>query len=129
MSEANNYRVWGRGVHASYAATSLTGEPLFHYGAYGVEKNFKGEEIRVSETPLGLMVTVTINHVPDLRIDTFTLVLPPVNLAEGDPQARVRAVGIYAVHHQNFGGPGLVKGPLISYDSEDMVGIANFIVS
>jgi hypothetical protein len=124
----NQYNLWGRGVHASYSSTSISGKPLFHYGAYGVEMNFSGDDIRVSDTPLGQMVTVTIKNVPDLRTDTFTIVIPPIN-GKDDEQVRFRAVGIYAVHHTSIGGPDLVRGPLISYDSEDMVGIARTVIS
>ena len=76
----------------------------------------------------GQMVSVTIKSVPDLRTDTFTIVIPPIN-AKDDEQVRFRAVGIYSVHHTSIGGPDLVRGPLITYDSEDMVGVARTVVS
>jgi len=127
--DANLFELWGRGIHVSYSTTSIGGAALFNYKGYGVEKSFKGNEIRVSESELGCEVTVTLEAIPDLKTVTFTVLIPKVNLSDDGRRVRFSSVGIHADRFTSIGGPNLVRGPLVSYDGTDLHGIAKSVVS
>lgn len=124
---ANQFELWGRGIHVSYSTSSISGKPLFHYRAYGVDKAFSGDDIRVEETALGREVSVTLEAIPDLATSTFTVLIPRVNIGD-DPSARFRSVGIHADHFTSIGGPALVRGAQASYDGTDLHGVARAVV-
>src|SRR5688572_8326591 len=98
--DANLFDLWGKGIHVSFSASSLDGRPRLTYEAYGKSKSFVGEEIRTAETELGRQITVTTEMVPDFKIDTFSFLLPQINMFQGDPDVRIRTVGIHATHLQ-----------------------------
>jgi hypothetical protein len=127
--DVNHFELWGKGIHVSYSTTSLDGRQRFHYQAYGTEKSFAGDEIRVAESELGRTVTVTVSQVPDLRTETFSILIPAINMFAGDTQVKFTSVGIHTTHHTSIGGPHLVKGALASYDGVDLVGVARHIVT
>lgn len=127
--DANLFELWGRGIHVSYSTTSIAGVALFNYRGYGLEKSFKGDEIRVGESELGREVTVTLETIPDLRTTTFTVLIPKVKLCDDSPRMRFSSVGIHAERFSSIGGPNLVRGPMTSYDGTDLRGVAQSVES
>lgn len=71
----NSFQLHGYDIGVSYDTTSATGDPRFTYTRRGETLSFRGEQIRVSRTPLGEMVTV------DLEVEMFTLVIPAMKLS------------------------------------------------
>src|SRR5690242_11033567 len=105
----NLFELRGPGIRVEYSTTSLDGTPRFHYQTPRLDLDFSGEQIEVSESPLGTLVSVTIETVPDLRSVVFSIVLPPFNLGEDDRAARVDTIGIYSTWLTSIGGPALVR--------------------
>ena len=116
----------GMGVSVDYATTSFTGDPTLSYTQGGKTQNFRGDQIRTQETELGFLVTVTIAATPDLSTTTFTLVVPRVNLPQGQP-VRIRTQGITTVSKTSIGGPDLVSGQVQTYQVTPLVGTASFV--
>lgn len=85
LEEANQFNVTGP-VVVSYSRTSFAGVPQFSYKDAELELSFSGADIARQDTPLGELVTVTLeNLVPvDGPLRTFTLVVPKTRLSRGD---------------------------------------------
>jgi hypothetical protein len=119
---ANSFRLMHGQIPVSYATTSLIGEPIFTYG----RRYFTGDELDIEDTGIGQQVTVVLEQVPDLKVVTFTLLVPPV-LLDGTKPAKVEVPGIMATHHTTIAGPPL--GQNISYELAMLPGVAEYIVA
>lgn len=77
----------------------------------------------VASSPLGTLVTVVLELVPDRHTLTATLVLPDINV--GDRQViRFSTVVILTTNLTSIGGPALVIGPLQTYQVVKLGGVA-----
>ncbi len=129
QKDVNQYELWGKGLHIQYSTTSISGQPLLTYEAFGTTRHYKGDDIRVTDSELGRLVTVTVAVVPDLKTDTFSFLIPPINLFVETESARFTSVGVHATHETSIAGPGHLKGALISYDATDLKGLGRSVVS
>jgi len=112
-------------VRISYSATSIIGKPIFNYKDSKGTHSFRGEEIRTQKTEVGMMVTVTLESVPDLRVTTLTLIVPAINL---DDSARdFKIIAIRTTSKTTIAGERLVKGAVQSYEVIDLKGTANSV--
>ncbi|MCW1968864.1 MAG: hypothetical protein KIH69_012205 [Anaerolineae bacterium] len=110
VTRPNLFQIRGRGLRVTYSTSSITGDPLLSYsGIYG-DQQFRGEEIGLEETAIGMLVTVTVNRIPDAESALFTMLLPHIN---GD--AKFKSVAFHTIARTSIGGPNLVKGPIESY--------------
>jgi hypothetical protein len=125
LTEANSYHVHAHDLDIQYSATSLTGEPLMSVDQKGVKKSFRGSEITTTESPLGRLVTVTLEVVPDLRAVTLTLVVPMVNV--GTHSEQVHTFAVIATGRSSIGGPRLVKGQVETYSTIQVSGTAQAV--
>jgi len=48
-----------------------------------LDLSFQDEEIDLVSTPVGEMVTVTLENIPDALVKTFTLILPTIRVTPG----------------------------------------------
>lgn len=101
--------------------TTITYTP----GAYGSESrltysgpmghhSFRGGEIKAHESARGLEVSVSLERVSHLRMNTLTLFVPDLEL-EGETELSFQTVGIHATHRRTLtGGAGatLTSEPL-----------------
>ena len=77
------------------------------------------------ETPIGALVTATLDAIEDGDSKTVTVVLPDVRLpAEGSGYGSFDTVAIFATLRSSFGGPGRVEGPRQLYVSANLHGTA-----
>lgn len=82
--EANTFNITGS-IVISYSRTSVTGVPVFSYNDGELNLNFSGsDDIAQKDTPLGEIVTITLQNIPDAFIRTFTLLVPKTRLRIGD---------------------------------------------
>ncbi|MCA1607108.1 MAG: hypothetical protein LC775_16935, partial [Acidobacteria bacterium] len=65
-----------------YSTSSTTGEPQLTYRDRTRDLSFRGDDIAVTSSPLGTLVTVVLEVIPDLHTLTATLVLPDINLGD-----------------------------------------------
>lgn len=123
MLQPNFYSVEGGGIQVTYSTTSIQGSPVFTYhDATGV-KNFSGEQIRVAQTDIGTLVTVTIQLLVDAGSTTFSLLLPRVNLMP-PAASNITVEGITSLNRfLNFPVPGQAQ----SYTVTEMRGIATIV--
>jgi hypothetical protein len=64
------------------------------------------------ETPIGSLVTATLDAVEDGDAKTVTVVLPDVRLPpDGGGYCSFETIAVFATVRSSFGGPGRVEGP------------------
>ncbi|EYF00916.1 hypothetical protein [Chondromyces apiculatus] len=124
--ELNLYELSCEGITVSYSRSGLEGIPQLSYATGDRSYVFRGEEIRAISTEIGRQLSVTLEASPDLEAITFTLILPPLNL-EGD-EAPIETVALITRHRTSIGGPRLVKGQVLSYETLKLTGVARAVI-
>lgn len=129
--EPNQFVLQGVGhsfkdTHINYSTTSITGKPIFTYKDPKSTHNFTGEGIRTQKTEIGMMVTVTLEAVPDSHTTTVTLLLPTINL--DDSNKKFKTFAIETTSKDTIAGPHLVKGAVQSYEMIGFSGTANHVM-
>ena len=124
----NMYELMGAGVKITYSTTGFSGIAQLNYQDPSRNLQFSGEQIRVTPTEIGQMVTVTLEQIPDLKTVTYSLLIPDINLARD--VAVFKTTGITTTHLTSIGGPALIEGPVQTYRTQTLRGRAsnvNFI--
>jgi hypothetical protein len=88
----NSFRLHGYDISVSYDTTSVTGDPRFIYTRRSELLSFRGDQIRVTHTPQGEMVTV------DLEKELFTLVIPAMKLSPTTKQGELETIAMLSSH-------------------------------
>jgi hypothetical protein len=71
-------------IRVNYARSSFSGRPQLSYHDAELDLSFQGEEIQQVETPIGELVTVTVESVVDAFDRRISLLVPVIHLAPGD---------------------------------------------
>ncbi len=123
IGEANKFNITGP-IVISYFRTSFTGVPQFSYKDGELDLNFSGDGIAREDTPLGEIVTVTLeNLVPvDGPVRTFTLLVPKIRLRMGD-QVSFDTLGIETIDSSGAFAPPSPR-VLQTYRSHQLQGVA-----
>jgi hypothetical protein len=111
--EPNLFELTGGNVEITYGILRARGEFL-DYRDRRRDLTFGGQEIDSLDTRIGRMHTVTLEVIPDRHELTLTLLLPQINL-EGQRDS-FETFAVRTTHLTSIGGPGLVEGPLQTYD-------------
>lgn len=122
----NLFELEGEKLKVTYSTSSIAGGPTFTFQQGRKILNFKKNEIQTTKTPIGTLVTVVIETVPDLKTVTFSLLLPDVNLQEST-KVSIKAGGILTTSKTSAGGPKLVKGAIQSYKFVNLSGTAKAV--
>lgn len=126
-TQPNLFELAGEYTQITYSTTSITGQPQFHYQDRERDVNVTGEnDIRSLETKIGTQVTVTLEVIPDLHTLTVTLLVPQINLDQGN-ESPLSTLVILTTHHTSIGGPGLVEGQLQTYEAVALEGTASLV--
>jgi hypothetical protein len=125
-TQPNLFELAGEYTQITYSKTSFTGQPQFHYQDRQHDVNVAGDDIRPLETEIGTQVTVTLEVIPDLHILTVTLLVPQINLDEGN-ESPLSTLAILTTHRTSIGGPGLVEGQLQTYEAVELEGTARLV--
>lgn len=128
LEEANQFNVTGP-IVISYSRTTLIGVPQFSYKDGELDLNFSGDGITQKDTPLGEIVTVTLeNLVPvDGPLRTFTLLVPKIRLSRSD-QVSFDTLGIETID-SSAGFPPPSPRALQAYRSHQLQGVAVIVDS
>jgi hypothetical protein len=111
-------------IHVNYATSSITGTPRLSYQDAELNLNFEDEEITRTQTPLGELVTVTLEIVVDAFIRTFTLIVPTIRLPHGG-ETEFDTLGIETTDGSSaFVGPAGAAGVLQTYRVHQLHGNA-----
>jgi hypothetical protein len=128
VRQANQFELKHGSVHILYSTTSFAGRPQLNYHHKKENLNFEGDEIRVQETEIGSLVTVTLEAVPDDFTRTLSLLVPTVNLRGEENEISIKTIAIETVSRTSIGGPNLVDGAIQTYEEFSLKGEARFVV-
>jgi hypothetical protein len=126
LDQANLFELSGNGIQFTYSTSSFNGLLLFSYRDARLNCQFSGTEIDSQNTALGELITVILEQIVDLRIVTFTLILPDVNVLPRSAGLHIQVPAITTTTHTSIAGPAL--GPNKSYSPVNLDGTAQFIV-
>ncbi|MGF1481961.1 MAG: hypothetical protein ACFB4I_21185 [Cyanophyceae cyanobacterium] len=111
-----------------YSTANFLPGSFLSYCDPSFNRTFLDPDIRLLDSEIGQLVTVTLEHIPDLRIVTFTLLLPVVRVSQSQPLVIPIAVtGVITTTPMNFGGFPMV-GPEKTYRQLSLRGTAQFVV-
>lgn len=95
LEDANLFTIRGP-IVVLYGRSSFAGPPTFSYKDAELDLNFGGADITQADSPMGELVTVTLEDVPDAFVRTFTLIVPKIRLCMGD-QVSFDTLGIETI--------------------------------
>jgi hypothetical protein len=127
LTRANLFELSGGSIHVTYSSTSILGGPILSYRDNQRNLSFTGESIRLLDTELGQLITVTLEAIPDLKTVTFSLLLPIVTVMSQSSGLQIRVPSITTTNPTTIAGPPL--GPQQLYSVINLRGTAQFIVS
>jgi len=124
--QPNFYAVSGGGLHVTYSTTGINGQPHLNYASPSISHNFTGNQITTTASPLGTLVTVTIQMTVDTGSTSFTLLVPRVNLSGPADHVNIATEGI-TTHHRFSVFQGAMHGQLDTYSVTALSGTASLV--
>jgi hypothetical protein len=99
LVSANRFDLHGRNVTVTYGEAGINGKPYLKYVSADQTLSFKGDQIRVLNTDLGKVVSVSIRMTVDTGSTSFTILVPKVLVATGSAvKTPIKTVGITTIH-------------------------------
>jgi hypothetical protein len=126
FQKPNLYQLQGRHVHVTYSTSGIDGRPHLTYQDAQQTLSFNGDEIRTAESEIGTLVTVSLRRTVDTGNTTFTLIVPTVNLAQGNHHLTIHTRGITTVHRYSP-VPAFNQGQAETYSFAALTGTASFV--
>lgn len=125
--QPNEYTLKGGNITFTYVKHNFLGQPFVSYTEGGQTKDFFGSAVRVLETGIGTLVTVTTHMTIDTGGSEFSVLLPVIELADTTKTQAFLTDGIST----HFKGPDSfpLTGVRETYNFIPMNGTARFIVT
>jgi hypothetical protein len=104
-----------------YQLTSDEVEVAFYSGNSGPPtlvlngKVYRGGDLHLEETALGLVATVVLETIPDLHTITFSVTVPAANRPQGGRAVPICTFAVHTTARTSIAGPGLVFGQIQEY--------------
>ena len=121
----NLYELNGPSLTVTYSTSGIAGEPQLVLTDADGRRTFAGVVIRAQETELGRLVTVELEHVPDLATEKFGLLLPAVGPVAVAPE--IAALAIYATEQTTPPGAAGGAGAIHRYRVVELTGVARSV--
>ncbi|HZA17216.1 MAG TPA: hypothetical protein VE844_17850 [Gammaproteobacteria bacterium] len=126
VEEANLFNITGP-IVIRYSRSSIAAMPQFSYKDAELDLSFSGDDITRRDAPLGEIVTVTLEDVPDAFVRSFTLLVPKMRLSMGD-NVSFDTLGIETIDRSGaFVPPPGPTGTLQIYRSHQLQGSAEVV--
>jgi hypothetical protein len=123
----NLYELHGGGILVTYSTTGFDGKPHFSLqDAQGLH-TFSGDQINVTATPIGSLVTVTVRRTVDTGSTSFSVLIPTVNLTAPGVPASISTEGVTTVHRFSV-IPAFNRGQTELYTFTPLSGTAEQVV-
>jgi hypothetical protein len=123
--QPNEYTLTGGNIKFTYVKNNFLGQPFVSYTENGQTRDFFGTAVRVLETGIGTLVTVTTHMTIDTGGTEFSVLLPVIELADVSKTQNFATDGIIT----HFKGPDSfpVTGVRETYNFIPMNGTARVI--
>jgi len=123
--KANLFILSDEDMSVKYFSGDADSPPTLTFENALYNKQYTGEEIEVTQTSLGNIVTAYVDANPDLNVLTFSLLVPDVNIKNSEVES-VTTIGILTNSLTSIGGPDLVDGQLQFYEVHNLIGTAGY---
>lgn len=123
--EANTFELNGENLRITYSAQGNAGQPVLTYEDPDTDKTFQKSDIRILDTEIGQLVTVTLQIGIDQGTRMLTLLLPTVTVAQASAPVVIKAKAILTTFPKVVGTN--LPGADETYRVESLHGSAQFI--
>jgi hypothetical protein len=123
----NLYQLQGAGIYVTYSTGGFGSRLNLTYQDANGSQSFSDDQITVTQTPIGGVVTVTIRRTIDTGSTSFSVLMPTVNLLGPGHAAPVRTEGITTIHRFSI-IPVFGQGQTELYQVTPLSGTANQIL-
>ena len=125
--QPNEYTLKGGNITFTYVKQNFLGQPFVTYTEGSQTKTFFGSAVRILETGIGTLVTVTTHMTMDTGGSEFSVLLPVIQLAGTGKSQAFSTDGIST----QFKGPDAhpATGVRETYDFIPMNGTGRFILA
>jgi hypothetical protein len=124
--EPNQYSMQSHHLKITYTTDGFQGQPTLHYEDGKLTKDFKGSDIRVEQTEIGNLVTVTTFITVDTLSTTFSVLIPPVVLTGNSDREQFHTLGIQTQHKTALVLPA--NGARETYEVHTLKGVAALVI-
>jgi hypothetical protein len=124
--QPNLYVLSGGSIHVTYSTSGINGQPHLTYTSPFISHSFTGSQLTTTASPIGTLVTVTIQMTIDSGSTTFTLLVPRVNLNALNDSVQITTEGI-TTHHRFSVIPAAMHGQLDTYSVQELTGTASHV--
>jgi len=115
LVQVKTYHVKGDGITLSFLGDDPAALALTYSDAQG-ERKFSGVEISQQKTPAGLMVSVLMETIPDLRTVVLSLALPAANRPADMKSVALKTFAVRTTNHTSIAGPDIIEGATQTYE-------------
>lgn len=115
LVQVKTYHVEGDGITLYFLGDDPAALELTYNDAQG-ERKFSGKEISQQETPTGLMVSVMMEAIPDLRTVGLSLALPAANRPADMRSVMLKTFAVRITNHTTIAGPDIIEGATQTYE-------------
>ena len=115
LVQVKTYHVEGDGITLYFLGDDPAALELTYNDAQG-ERKFSGKEISQQETPTGLMVSVMMEAIPDLRTVVLSLALPAANRPADMRSVMLKTFAVRTTNHTTIAEPGIIEGATQTYE-------------
>jgi hypothetical protein len=96
--QPNEYVLKGGNIAVSYVTNGFQNQPTLAYNDGQQTKSFRGSEIRILQTEIGSLVSVTTFLTIDTGSTTFSVLIPVIELADKSQIQNFKTAGILTNH-------------------------------
>ena len=124
--QPNLYELSSGNIHVTYSTSGISGQPHLTYTSPFISHSFTGSQLTTTASPIGTLVTVTIQMTVDSGSTTFTLLVPRVNLSGPADHVHIDTEGV-TTHHRFSVIPAAMHGQLDTYSVQALTGTASHV--
>ncbi len=121
----NQYRLHNQSVKITYVTSGIQGKPHLHFDDGQQVQEFDGSEVRVTDTEIGSLVSVTIRITVDSGSTSYSVMIPIVNFGSTTDHEKFHTFGVRTVHKTSLVLPS--TGQRETYHLDKLEGVAEAI--
>jgi len=96
--EPNQYDLSAKHLKINYSTSGFQGQPSLSYHDGHQTLDFHGGQIRVADTEIGKLVSVTLKLAVDTGSTSFSFLIPVIELSGLGAEQQFETVGVQTVH-------------------------------
>jgi len=121
----NQFKLHNQEVKITYVTNGFQGGPTFTFDD-GQVKTFRGPEVRVLQTEIGNLVSVTLQLSVDTGSTSYSVLIPIIDLPNAQANQKFHTAGIKTVHKTFLSSPPQTL--IESYHVDKLEGTAQSVV-